>query len=294
MWTDLVAERELVVGGRIVAWTESGDADGRPVLRLPGTPGSRWTLRADQSPWLEKSLRMITTERPGFGASTRLPGRGFREHAADLAAILDDLGIDQLPVYGASGAAPHILAFAQQHPDRITAATILAGAAPLTDDEAELVLPLNRQARELALRGDDSGLRELLAPLRDAIVADPLVAFAGLMATAPQSDLDLMRDPQWQDAFVRAQRAAMAQGVDGWVDETLAIVTGWDELNLTAIETSIVWRHAPTDRNVPASAARRVVAALPRAQWREWPDGGHLVAYHKEGEVLDELLERAA
>jgi pimeloyl-ACP methyl ester carboxylesterase len=92
----------------------------------------------------------------------------------------------------------------------------------------------------------------------------------------------------------RRDRWTVAQGVDGWVDETLAIVTGWDELNLTAIETSIVWRHAPTDRNVPASAARRVAAALPRAQWREWPDGGHLVAYYKEGEVLDELLERAA
>src|SRR4051812_10870903 len=111
MWTDLVTDHTLQVGdGRTVAWTQSGDPEGRPVLRVPGTPGSRWAVRADQQPWLDRQLLIITTERPGFGVSSPFPGRGFVEHADDLAAILDQLGIDRLPVYGSSGAAPHILA----------------------------------------------------------------------------------------------------------------------------------------------------------------------------------------
>jgi pimeloyl-ACP methyl ester carboxylesterase len=294
MWTDLVRDQTLqLAGGRTVAWTESGDPDGRPVLRVPGTPGCRWTVRADQKPWLDRSLRVITTERPGFGASTLLPGRGFTEHANDLAAILDHLGIDALPVYGSSGAAPHILALAQRHPDRVAAATILAGAAPLTDAEAEDVLPINRQARQLALADDLNALQALLSPIRDAIVADPLASFRDLMAIAPQSDLEIMADPVWQDAFVRAQREALTQGVEGWADESLAMVTRWDEIELAAVRTSIVWRHAPSDRNVPASAAMRVVDELPNASWQQWPEGGHLVAYHREGEVLDDLLARA-
>jgi len=77
---------------RIVAWAECGPMDGRPILRIPGTPGSRLAIRPDTSPWRERGLRMILTERPGFGASTRLPGRGFVEHTDDLAAILDELG----------------------------------------------------------------------------------------------------------------------------------------------------------------------------------------------------------
>jgi pimeloyl-ACP methyl ester carboxylesterase len=92
--------------GRTVAWSECGLQGGRPVLRLPGTPGSRLSLRADQSPWVERGLRVITAERPGFGVSTRLPGRGFVEDADDLAAILDHLGIGRVPVYGGSGGAP--------------------------------------------------------------------------------------------------------------------------------------------------------------------------------------------
>jgi pimeloyl-ACP methyl ester carboxylesterase len=75
--------------GRLVAWSEFGEVGGLPLLRLPGTPGCRYSLRADKTPWTDRQLRVITTERPGFGASSRLPGRRFGEPADDLAAILD-------------------------------------------------------------------------------------------------------------------------------------------------------------------------------------------------------------
>jgi pimeloyl-ACP methyl ester carboxylesterase len=294
MWTDLVSDHTLELGdGRTVAWTQSGDPEGRPVLRVPGTPGSRWTVRADQQPWLDRKVLMITTERPGYGVSTPLPGRGFAEPADDMAAILDNLGVEQLPVYGASGGAPHILALCARHPDRVSAATVLAGAAPLTDAEAEDVLPINRQARMLALENDLPALHALLSPLRDAIVDDPLAAFGDIMATAPPEDLAIMSDPVWQDAFVRATREALVQGVDGWADETMAIINRWDEIDLGAVRASVLWRHAPDDRNAPLSAAQRLVAALPDARLEEWTGGGHLVAYHREGEILDELLARA-
>ena len=294
MWTDLVTDHTLQLSdGRTVAWTQSGDPEGRPVLRVPGTPGSRWTLRADQQPWLDRRVLMITTERPGFGASTTLPGRGFAEHADDTAAILDQLGIERLPVYGASGGAPHILALCARHPERVSAATILAGASPITDAEAEEELPLNRQARMLALEHDVPALQTLLSPLRDAIVEDPLAAFRDIMATAPPDDLAIMSDPVWQDAFVRAAREALTQGIDGWVDETMAIINRWDEIELGAVSASVLWRHAPDDRNAPVTAARRVVDALPNARFEPWDAGGHLVAYHREGEILDELLSRA-
>ena len=56
----------------------------------------------------------------------------------------------------------------------------------------------------------------LHARLQAAIVADPLAAFRNIMARAPPDDATVMSDPQWQDAFARAQRAALAQGVEGW------------------------------------------------------------------------------
>ena len=181
--------------GRTVAWSECGLLDGRPVLRLPGTPGSRLSVRADQAPWVERGLRIITVERPGFGVSTRLPGRGFVEHADDLAAILDHLGIGSVPVYGGSGGAPHVLAFAARHPDRVRACAIGDGAAPLTDDELGQQVDLNVAGDGLARTGRAEELRLLLDEARTSILADPVAGFGAIMDTAPAADQEIMADP---------------------------------------------------------------------------------------------------
>jgi len=278
--------------GRTVAWTDWGDPDGIPLLRVPGTPGCRWSVRADRTAWSERGLRVVTTERPGFGASTRLPGRRFREHADDLAEVLDHLGLDRVHLTGGSGAAPHELALCQHHPDRVVAATVVAGATPLTDDEVQEMIPLNAQVGALMREGRRDEAAAVLAPLREAILADPLGAFRGIMDTAPPDDLAVMEDPAWQAGFERASVEALGAGLDGWVDESQALSQDWVDVDPALVPTSLTWYHAVEDRNCPIAAARRLVAALPNARFVEWTDAGHLTAYHREGEILDELLAR--
>jgi len=291
--TDVTEGRLTRPDGRMVAWTQCGVPDGRPLLRIPGTPGSRWSLRADRTPWLERGLRVITSERPGYGGSTRLPGRRFAEHADDLAAILDQLGIDQAHVIGGSGSTPHLLAFAARHPTRVVAATNLVGVAPLVPDEVDQMIGLNAAAYPLSVRGDREALVDLLGPVREAVLADPLAAFRDIMDTAPEADQAVMRDRRWQEGFARGMVEALRQGLDGWIDEGIAIDQPWADVDLAAVATSLTWYHAAGDRNCPLSAARRLVAQLPNARLVEWPeDGGHLYGFHHEGEILDELLAR--
>jgi len=83
------------------------------------------------------------------------------EHADDVAKILDHLDLARVSVYGASGAAPHILAFAAMYPQRVRAVTIMAGAAPTSDAEAETTIPINTRGRQLARAHDVEGLRAL-------------------------------------------------------------------------------------------------------------------------------------
>ncbi|MDP9181316.1 MAG: alpha/beta hydrolase [Actinomycetota bacterium] len=279
--------------GRTVAWTEYGDTDGFPVVRVPGTPGSRWSVYAKRAVWAERGIRVITTERPGYGASTRLPGRRFAEHAHDLDAVLAHLGIERAAVYGGSGGAPHVLALAAHHPERVLAATVLAGASPLLPDEVGQMIPLNQEAHALGVAGDHAGLVALLEPHRQAMLADPLGAFREIMATAPEGDREVMADPVWQATFARATTEALGQGAEGWADEGIAMQQPWGDIPLVAITTSVQWFHTASDRNTPLSAAQRLVTRLPDAVLTIWPDGGHLAGYHREGDVLDELLARA-
>jgi pimeloyl-ACP methyl ester carboxylesterase len=290
---DDVADRSTQVSdGRTVAWTEYGPSDGTPLLRVPGTPGSRWSIRADRAPWAERGLRVLTTERPGYGASTRLPGRRFTEHSDDLAELLDLSGIDRTFVYGGSGAAPHILSFAARHPDRVRATTILAGAAPLTAEQVGQMIELNQRSNKLCRERDIEGLTELLGGYRESVLADPLAGFRSSMEEAPPEDQAVMNDPAWQVSFARAIQEALGPGLGGWLDESLAITNDWDDIVLSDVAASVTWWHSAGDRNAPLEAAEALVARLPDAQLNVWPDGGHFAAYHREGQILDELLAR--
>ena len=52
------------------------------------------------------------------------------------------------------------------------------------------------------------------------------------MATAPPEDHTVMTDPLWQQGYIRATREALGTGIDGWVDETLAILGDWPDVPL--------------------------------------------------------------
>lgn len=205
-----VRERRLErPDGRTVAFTEWGDPGGTPLLRVPGTPGCRLSMRADRTNWAERDIWAITTERPGFGASTPMPGRGFAEPADDLAAVLDELGVERAHCIGGSGSAPHQLAFAARHPDRVRAMTILVGAAPATEEEYAAMVGVNAEAHRLIVTDDMDGFRALLEELRAAILADPLAAIRGIMDKAPDADRAVMADPSWQASFVVSARDAI-------------------------------------------------------------------------------------
>jgi pimeloyl-ACP methyl ester carboxylesterase len=78
--------------GREVACCQWGVADGSPVFFLHGTFGGR-LARHVGGEYERRGLRVITYDRPGFGRSTRLPGRSVADAAGDVAGIADTLGL---------------------------------------------------------------------------------------------------------------------------------------------------------------------------------------------------------
>ncbi|KUI20178.1 alpha/beta hydrolase [Mycobacterium sp. GA-1285] len=80
--------------------TEAGPGDGRPVVALHGWPQHHWVYR-DLLGDPPAGLRIIAPDLPGYGWSGPAPHRWEKDDvAADVLALLDALGLDQVLLTG--------------------------------------------------------------------------------------------------------------------------------------------------------------------------------------------------
>ncbi len=119
-----------VSSGREICVEIAGGPDGKPILVCPGEPMSRrlyggWIADAEK-----KGIRLISYDRPGYGGSTVHPGYTVASGAADVLAIAESLGHDQLGIWGISGGGPYALGCAALLPDVAVAVAAVASDAP--------------------------------------------------------------------------------------------------------------------------------------------------------------------
>ncbi|TML19200.1 MAG: alpha/beta hydrolase [Actinobacteria bacterium] len=276
--------------GRILAWREYGSPDGRPILRFQGTPGSRNSRHPHEDSYARLDVRVIVADRPGYGESTRLPKRGISIVADDAAQLLDHLGLDRVHVIGGSGGGPHALAFAARHPERARAVTVVVGGVPLEEADTVGLIGLNRAGWYAAREGWDA-MFELLAPVREELLHDPLAQFRSVMDATPESDRAVMEDPDWQRVFLEDVTEALRPGAKGWADEGIALLGSWD-FDPADVRCSVTWWHGENDANSPIVAVRRLVSSLNDVDLRVWDDSGHLEPFRRHDEIIEELLSR--
>jgi pimeloyl-ACP methyl ester carboxylesterase len=83
-----VHEHEIVThDGRVLKVLEDGVSGGRPVLVHNGMPNSRLLFAGDVASARRLGIRLISYDRPGYGGSTREPGRNVAACTEDVRAI---------------------------------------------------------------------------------------------------------------------------------------------------------------------------------------------------------------
>lgn len=98
--------------GRTVSYAEFGAPTGRPLIHFHGTGFSSLEALTGDRVAHDAGVRLIAFDRPGFGGSETMAGRGFMSVAADALALTEHLGIASFDVSGFSGGVPHALATA--------------------------------------------------------------------------------------------------------------------------------------------------------------------------------------
>ncbi len=264
--------------GRTLAAAEWGDPNGVPLFALHGTPGGRISFWQDPTIYARHGLRRITVDRPGYGESTRQPGRIVADFVPDLVAIADQLGIGSFAVTGGSGGGPHALACAALLPDRVLRCLAEVSVAPFEAEGLDFLAGLtqgNIDEFEAALRGEQD-----IRPLVETESATMLARFDA-------GDANFLGDSYEMPEADRAQmfkhagriainlRAGLAHGVDGWVDDDIAFTKPWG-FDVADIRVPVLLSYGRHDTLVPAAHGDWLAAHIPHPMTRVKDDAGHL------------------
>jgi pimeloyl-ACP methyl ester carboxylesterase len=305
---------DLVIGKHgddalAVQWR--GDPEGRPVLLMHGMPGSRL------GPWprsivLERmGIWLISYDRPGYGQSTRKPGRTVAQAADDVERIADRLDLDSFAIVGRSGGGPHALACAALLEKRVERVALLVSFAPpdalgLTWDDGMASVNVEdyadvdgsvaaAAAEEFA---ETASLRTRAALMKD----DPEALVRHLLPELTRADRRFVEDRAMRNLLLETYAEAVLQGADGWIDDAVALRTSWD-FKFDDVTCPVLLWHGGDDRFAPAAHTRWIAEQLRNArdgdeekaeiQLRIERDAAHFAAFEIFPEVLSWLVAPA-
>jgi 3-oxoadipate enol-lactonase len=206
-------------------------------------------------------FRVVRCDLAGFGESP-LP-TGPYDDAADVLALIDELGLASVALVASSGSGPVAAAVAARWPDRVTALTLLCSALP---------------------GWPKSPAREAFAAEEDALLA------AGDIAAATELNVNTFVGPAADDAarlLVRdMQRHIFEVQLSG--DEPPAIETPWEFAAITAPALVVSGDlDLPDFTDIGDELARRI----PHADRLRLDWAGHLPSLEDPGRVNPILVE---
>jgi pimeloyl-ACP methyl ester carboxylesterase len=252
--------------GRQLEFQAFGPSTARPLLFAHGTPGSGFALQTLKDAAADLGLRLITWSRPGYGTSTRLPERTVAAQAAEVESILDHFDTPRCLIAGWSGGGPSALAAAALLPERIEAALTISSQAPLADQAHRLRTMHEHRREELeAAAYGEPALRAYLTAHAIALLSDIPLTDADRAALTPRNTADLFSH----------YHHGLTTGVDGWVDDDLALVGLWG-FNPGRIQVPVHIWHGTNDNQVPRTHAEALADLISTATTHIEPGHGHL------------------
>ena len=235
---------------------------GTPLVLLHGFPLDHH-LWDEVVPLLEDTFDVILPDLRGFGESTTVDSPySMDDYAADIAGLLDQLGVQRAAIVWHSMGGYAALAFARLYPERVSGLGLVSSQV-LAD------APERKEGRyKSAADVSANGIESVVATMTPKFTSDER-----LQSYARES-----MEQQQPAAYVGALKA-MAERSD-----STAL--------LPSFNFPVVIVHGDTDALIPIDRAREVKEALPQAHLVEISGAGHipmLEAKEKTAEALKHL-----
>ena len=279
--------------GRRLDVRVTGPEEGRVLVFHHGTPGSASGYRIVEEPAHERGLRVVWISRPGYGDSTRQPGRSVVDIVSDTAEVLEAFGVDSCLVGGGSSGGPHALACAARL-DTVQAALVVSSHAPFEAEGLNYLAGMgedNFAGYGAALHGEET-LRQHLEAQRDELLEVTVEGLIGAwVSLLPDVDQAALTEEFGEDA-VADVKEAIRNGVDGWVDDMLAFVKRWGFELAEITKPTLIW-HSSEDRFNPIAHGQWLADNVPASSSHFLQGEGHLSTWQATPTMLDQLLAAA-
>ncbi|HEU5002821.1 MAG TPA: alpha/beta fold hydrolase [Actinomycetota bacterium] len=279
-------------GGRVLDALVSGPTAGDLLIFHHGSPGAAVPMPFLEDAAAARGLRLATASRPGFGGSSRQPGRRVADAAPDIAALADHLGAERFFTLGWSGGGPHALACAALLPGRVRAVATMGGVAPYDAEGLDWIAGMgeDNQVEYPTAARDPGELAAWMAPHAEALAAIQ----AGDLVAGLRSLVSAVDEPYCAEEFgevlAESFRTAFAHGPGGWFDDDLAFVSPWG-FDLGAITVPVTLWQGADDLMVPYAHGQWLAGHIPGARAELQPEEGHLSIWLGQiGAILDGLL----
>ncbi len=288
--TDRRGHTATLSDGRQLGYAEFGAPDGYPVFLFHGTPGSRlWFLKDDPVAY-ELGLRLIATDRPGYGLSDPKSGRSILDYPHDIAELADSLNIEHFSVLGTSGGSVYSSACAYALPKRVNAAGLIAGVKEFINGKPpEGMCRENRTAFFLA-RHLPWLARFTLNIGRKMMHSNPekyIKTVQSQVSHLCPSDQEIMQSEEAGMHVLMHMKEAFLQNVDEGADEPALISRPWG-FDSSQIRVPVHIWHGTEDTLAPIEPMKKLVSVIPDCKVHAVEDKGHFL--DAEPEIWKEIL----
>jgi len=269
--------------GRRLAYAECGDPNRDPVFLFHGLPGSRLQRHPDTA--MCRDARLISVDRPGFGASDAQPNRRILDWPRDVAHLADHLGLDRFAVVAWSGGGPFGLACAYALPERVRSVVLTCSIAPLDDP---------RNFKGMATSNWLLFQCAKHAPFLLSLPVGMLAAVAswngawrldGMKATLGKEDCALLEIDALREVMLADMTAALCQGYGAARREVFLLGRDWG-FDLADVRPPVTILHGDDDPITPPSMARSLAERLPCSRLVLRRGEGHFLLFRHWRAVL--------
>ena len=264
-----------------ILWNEYGDIDGKPVFYFNGTLGSRLEAQSADKIARDLGLRLITTDRPGYGDSH--PQNNFRllDWADVISQLADRLKLKHFSILGFSIGGAYALACAHVMPERIRHITIVGSTAPYSS-----------KAMQNHICAD-------FKPLYELAVADEQTALqhASQLASSAENLMDVVQAPlqpcdraifeqdEIKKSFLENMDLAISNGVNGIVNDLRNITLPW-QFEPEDIHLAVDIWHGRNDNAVGHAIGEYLADKLKNSTIKLLDDCGHYFLFEQWHDVL--------